>query len=104
VDVRDVKNRKVSYLSSVLCLVPLLEILPNHWKMSGGHSQGPGEGHGAHPDRVGAADMMAMKAAIFSAPAILSKLTHLAHFYSETLKESREQKKWRPLCREVERL
>jgi hypothetical protein len=27
--------------------------------------------------------------------------THFAHFYSETLKESREQKKWRPLCREV---
>jgi hypothetical protein len=31
-------------------------------------------------------------------PALRSP-THFAHFYSETLKESREQKKWRPLCR-----
>jgi hypothetical protein len=56
VDVRDVKKERSS---SVICLLPSLEILPNHWKMSGGHSQGHGEGHGAHPDCVGAADMMA---------------------------------------------
>jgi hypothetical protein len=42
--------------ASVLCL------LPNHWKMSEGqgHTQGHGGGgHGAHPGRVGAVDMMA---------------------------------------------
>jgi hypothetical protein len=49
-------KKERSTCSSVLCL------LPNHWKIFKvkGHTQGhDGEGHGAHPDRVGAADMMA---------------------------------------------
>jgi hypothetical protein len=58
--VRDVKKK--GYLP-VLGLVLVLGscLLPNHWKcleVTGGHSAGHGEGHGAHPDRVGAADTM----------------------------------------------
>jgi hypothetical protein len=81
-DVRDVKKK--GYL-------PVLEPLPHSGllEMSGGHSGGLCEGHGAHPDRVGAADTMA--------PFIPFSNT-LCTLYCETLKESREQKKWRPLC------
>jgi hypothetical protein len=50
------KEEKVLPVHSGLCL------LPNHWnclKVTRGHFWGHGEGHGAHPDRLGAAITMA---------------------------------------------
>jgi hypothetical protein len=72
-DVRDIKRGRYLPVHSGLCL------LPNHWnclKVTRGHFWGHGEGHGAHPDRLGAAETMA---------AFITSSNQLAHFSPETL-------------------
>jgi hypothetical protein len=83
-------------LSGGLCL------LPNHWKcleVTGGHWRSL---------EVTLEVTVKVTVPILTAPvprtrwqSSLRSPTYFAHFYSETLKESREQKKRRPLCREV---
>jgi hypothetical protein len=86
-------KKKVFYLSSASSSAPAsFQITGNVWRSL----------------EVTLEVMVKVNLPILTAPApwtqwhpSLCSPTHFAHFYCETLKESQEQKKWQPLCREV---